>query len=233
MIGIYKITKKIDGKCYIGQSNNIKRRFREHINRTQLPIEKAIHKYGFDAFEFEVLEECSVEQLDEREKYWIDFYGSCGKAGYNCNEGGGSFNGEFHPGAKMTEIEIEYIRDCYNNHRRKKEVYEEFSDKISFNTFVNIWTGTTWTHIKPEVYTEENKQYYIYENSQGEKSFNAALTDDEVLECRKRYVKETARQIYEDYKERIAYTSFQGVLIGNSYRHLPIYSKRKKEWINK
>ena len=61
MIGIYKISKKTDGKCYIGQSNNIKRRFKEHVNRIQLPIEKAIHKYGIDAFDFEVLEECSIE----------------------------------------------------------------------------------------------------------------------------------------------------------------------------
>lgn len=233
MIGIYKITKKSDGKCYIGQSNNIKRRFQEHIRRKQLPIEQAIQKYGMDAFNYEILEECPIEKLDEREKYWIAYYNSHGKNGYNCNEGGNSFSGENHYKAKMTKDEIAYIRDCYNNHCRKKDVYKEFSNKISFNTFVNIWTGVTWTDIKPEVFTEENKQYYIYENSIGENSPYAALSDKEVVECRKRYVKETARQIYEDYKERLSYTSFQGILIGNSYKHLPIYSKKKKEWINK
>lgn len=58
MIGIYKITKKQNGKSYIGQSNDIERRFSEHKYRRETPIEKAIQKYGSDAFAFEVIEEC-------------------------------------------------------------------------------------------------------------------------------------------------------------------------------
>ena len=42
MIGIYKITKKIDGKSYIGQSNDIQRRFNEHKTKKDLIIDQAI-----------------------------------------------------------------------------------------------------------------------------------------------------------------------------------------------
>lgn len=53
MVGIYKITNKINGKIYIGQSNNIKRRFWEHQNRgaaSRIPVDAAIEKYGSENF---------------------------------------------------------------------------------------------------------------------------------------------------------------------------------------
>ena len=77
MMGIYKITNLINKKCYIGQSVHIERRFREHCNsNTNSYIHRAIQKYGKENFTFEVIEECSLNQLDEREKYWILFYNS-------------------------------------------------------------------------------------------------------------------------------------------------------------
>ena len=52
MIGIYKITKIENGKSYIGQSNDIVRRFNEHITKNDIPIDIAISKYGSKAFTF-------------------------------------------------------------------------------------------------------------------------------------------------------------------------------------
>ena len=72
MIGIYKITNNINGKIYIGQSNNIQRRFSEHQNRgatSRIPVDIAIQRYGKENFKKEILEECDITELDEREKY--------------------------------------------------------------------------------------------------------------------------------------------------------------------
>ena len=93
MIGIYKITKIENGKSYIGQSNDIERRFKEHKNKIDIPVEIAIQKYGAVAFKFEIIEECSLEQLDEREIYWIAFYDTFNndKKGYNMTPGGGNY----------------------------------------------------------------------------------------------------------------------------------------------
>ena len=84
----------------------------------------------------------------------------------------------------------------------------------------------------PEVFTEENKQYYIYQNSKGSQGAAAAFTDEEVINIRHRYVNESAKQIYQDYKNRVSYQTFQAMLWGRSYKNLPIYKKKEKKWIN-
>ena len=209
MIGIYKITKKSNGKSYIGQSNDIERRINEHKYKVDLAIDQAINKYGIDAFEYEIIEECELSQLDEREKYWIAFYNTYKGFGYNCNAGGGDSRGENNGRTKLTNDDVAYIRECYDLHHRRKEVYEQFKDKISFSAFASIWDGTTWKDIKQEVYTEENKNYYMYHATDGGNSVNAVLTDEEVLLCRERYVKESAKEIYKNYSDRISYQTFQ------------------------
>lgn len=93
MIGIYRIVNKIDGKCYIGQSTNIKKRWNEHRRYFNYPqyanslLYDAIRKYGLQNFSFEVLEECDITSLDEKEKHWIEAFNSH-EDGYNMDTGG-------------------------------------------------------------------------------------------------------------------------------------------------
>lgn len=237
MIGIYKITEKNNPTIfYIGKSNDIQRRFNEHIQKTykqsRIPFDDYITKKGKDAFDFEILELCSIEELSEKEKYWIDKLQAT-KSGNIFDGGLTDVVGENNPKAKLTEADIVYIRESYNKHKKQKEVYEQFKDLISFNYFQNIWQGRSWAHIMPEVFTEENKQYYIYENSRGENSKNSTFTNEEIMAIRTRYINESAKQIYEDYKDRVAYQSFQMILWGRYYDNLPIYKKKEKRWINK
>lgn len=233
MVGIYKITKKQNGKSYIGQSNNIDRRFSEHKTKTDLAIDIAIHKYGIDAFNFEIIEECSLEKLDEREIYWIAYYDTYKGFGYNCHPGGKNSRGENNGRTKLSNEDVAYIRNCYDEHLRRREVYELFKDKISFDGFASIWDGSTWQDIKMEVYTEENKNFYKYHATDGEKSTNAKFTNEEVLEMRQRYVSEDARSIYNDYKDRCNYNTIQQILWGRTYKNLPVYSKKQKAWVSK
>ena len=233
MIGIYKITKKDDGKSYIGQSNNIERRFKEHQYKKELAIDQAIQKYGKEAFEYEILEECKLSELDKKEKYWIKYYNTYKGFGYNCDEGGGDNRNENNGRTKLTNEDVMYIRECYNKHLRRKDVYQKFKDKITFSTFASIWDGTTWQDIKPEVYTEENKNFYKYHATDGGNSDNAKFTNEEVIQMRERYVNEDARSIYQDYKDRCSYQSLQQILWGRTYKELPIYKKKQKVWVNK
>ena len=104
MIGIYKITNLLNGKFYIGQSVDIKRRFYEHkkLNReVRSNIKKAIKKYGLENFYFEVLEECSPEMLNEKEIFYIKTL----KPEYNICEGGTGLKGY-----KLDEKTIQKIK---------------------------------------------------------------------------------------------------------------------------
>ena len=91
---IYKITNQINQKIYIGKTNrNIKIRFKEHcrnVNKNSCekrPLYIAMRKYGIENFFIELIEECSLNEVEEREKYWIEFYRSF-KNGYNATIGG-------------------------------------------------------------------------------------------------------------------------------------------------
>lgn len=87
MTGIYKITNLINGKTYIGQSIDIKRRFWDHrciSHETNRHLRYAMRKYGKDAFSYEIIEECAPEELNAREQFWIAEL----KPEYNVMSGG-------------------------------------------------------------------------------------------------------------------------------------------------
>jgi group I intron endonuclease len=86
IIGIYKITSP-SGKIYIGQSTNIKKRFNSYYRfdcKEQIKIYRSFKKYGPENHIFEEIEYCSLEQLNERERHWQDYYDVLGKNGLNC-----------------------------------------------------------------------------------------------------------------------------------------------------
>ena len=77
-IGIYKITNLKNNKVYIGQTTNFHQRKLDHFKATsinQRPIE--LHgeiQKDKNNFAMTLIEECSIEELDSREKYWTDLY---------------------------------------------------------------------------------------------------------------------------------------------------------------
>lgn len=94
---VYKVTNKINNKYYIGKTiQDFNRYIKRQISNTNINKQpnrafyRAIRKYGSDNFEWSILwkGECSNEWLDELEKYYIYFYDSFGKNGYNMTEGG-------------------------------------------------------------------------------------------------------------------------------------------------
>lgn len=91
---IYIIKNAVNDKVYVGRTKvSLKLGFQNHLsaagNGKDYIIGKAIRKYGEDKFYIELLEECTVEELNEREKYWIAFFNSTDNgSGYNISTGG-------------------------------------------------------------------------------------------------------------------------------------------------
>lgn len=91
--GIYKITSLLTNQAYIGQSVDIKERFRQHI-KTGLScsivtnkLYQEMYKQGPENFTYEILEQVPKEKLNERETYWIEFY-KTKEIGLNVTRGG-------------------------------------------------------------------------------------------------------------------------------------------------
>lgn len=146
---IYKYENKINHKIYIGQTNNLERRKREHLighsYRTSL-IERAIQKYGIENFNFEVIER--TEDYDKREKYWINYYRSYKPYGYNICEGGGYLPNqqkENHSQVIITEETARKIQeDLLNYSISRRQIVKKY--KITTNIVENINSGHTWNY---------------------------------------------------------------------------------------
>ena len=96
---IYCVTNRINGLKYIGQTNNMKRRWYSLCcNNNNQTITKAIQKYGKENFKMECIEKCHEDIVDEREKYWINYYNTYEGKGYNEHVGGRTLGkGKEHP----------------------------------------------------------------------------------------------------------------------------------------
>lgn len=88
MIGIYKITSPT-GRVYIGQSTDINRRWSQYkheyknLDSNTSKLFNSFKKYGFKTHKFEVKEKCSINELNNKERYWQEFYNAI-EEGLNC-----------------------------------------------------------------------------------------------------------------------------------------------------
>lgn len=83
--GIYKITSP-SNKIYIGQSKNIKKRYNFYKNKNcknQVKLFNSFEKYGVNNHTFEIIEWCSINKLNIKERYWQEHYDSV-NLGLNC-----------------------------------------------------------------------------------------------------------------------------------------------------
>lgn len=87
IIGIYKITSP-SGRVYIGQAIDIHGRFESYSKlqncKNQIRLYNSIKKYSWGLHKKEILESCLINQLNEQERYWQDYYDVLGLKGLNC-----------------------------------------------------------------------------------------------------------------------------------------------------
>lgn len=168
---IYKFTNNINGKNYIGKTNNFERRKLEHLRGSKNPnkvFHYAIKKYGIKNFSYEILfnQKCSKEWIDELEKYFIYFYDSFGKFGYNMTVGGDGYDwsGRKHSEEskiKMSKTKKELIKNGdlkpFNYSLEKRREIQKNNTKIR-NSNGSYLTGAIKLKETIKNYSEEKRK---------------------------------------------------------------------------
>lgn len=156
MIGIYKITNKINNHSYVGQSRNISKRWHDHIyhskNIDRYPLYRAFDKYGINNFSFEIIEECSVEELNAKEQYWIKYY----QPEYNQ-----TFDENYNPhGFKLSYEQAKEIQDILIADQAGQVSHKDLAIKygVSKDTIRDINVGRSWKNDKLS-YPLHNSKY--------------------------------------------------------------------------
>jgi len=119
--GIYCIENLISGKKYIGKSEDINTRIK-HVHKTCRYLYRAINKYGEENFKRYVIEYCSIEELYNRERFYIKEWNTKVPNGYNLTDGG-----EGTSGYKFTDEQKENLSKSHNG----RIVSQETKDKLS------------------------------------------------------------------------------------------------------
>lgn len=144
MSAIYCYVNKLNKKKYVGQTNNIKRRYNEHKSDAynsksssyNLPISNAIRKYGLENFDFTILEDNIDNQniIDKRERYWIkDQRSLVSEWGYNILNGGQS---NFSC-SRLKRDEIEDIKMMIKEGRPYNDIVNKYLISKSYISMIN------------------------------------------------------------------------------------------------
>jgi group I intron endonuclease len=135
-IGIYKITSP-SNKIYIGQSNNILYRWKygyfNYKCNKQTKLFNSLKKYGYENHKFEIIEECDINLLDEREIYWGECFNVLGSEGLNCRLGDGKGKLSEETKQKMRKPKSEEHRKNMSIAKIGIEYSKERNIKISQN----------------------------------------------------------------------------------------------------
>lgn len=165
---IYKITNKVNGKVYIGQTINFRKRSKEHFSTLRKNIHRnsylqhSYNKYGEAAFQINIIKVCSHEELDELEIHYIKKYNSLNKnVGYNMLTGGN----------ERRIIPEEVKKKIGLAHKGRKNTLEHNK---------NISLGRKGIIHPVEVIMRTNKTKKENQIQWGETNPNAVLTNDDV-----------------------------------------------------
>lgn len=233
MKGIYKITNLITNKIYIGKTNDSERRWKDHqrlaFTEGHKEYNKALYqsmrKYGIENFIFELIEE--IEEYDtlsgQREKYWVSYFDSYNN-GYNETLGGdggskpGHCKGSANGRAKLTEEDVIYIRQKYEEGNSRGEIYLLFKEKISEFGFGRVWRGETWKDIMPEVYTLENKKRNERLGKQKGSLNKRIFSNEEILDIRQRFSQgESLKSIHISYLDKASLSTIADIVYLKTY----------------
>jgi len=143
--GIYKITHRESGMCYIGLSVHIFMRWNSHVSaKEKYKIHEAFDQFGINAFRFEVVEECDKKELRKREKHWIEHFDCVWPKGYNMNHGGGGVVKHSEKSKKKTSKALKGEKNPFYGKKHSEETRRKLSEAMKGKKGKkSYWCGKT------------------------------------------------------------------------------------------
>lgn len=233
MIGIYKYQNKQNKKIYIGRSVNIMKRKWEHLHSPSpySYFDSILKEIGEDEFDFEVVEECSENQLKDREKYWIKYYNCCvldnRTGGYNLTRGGEEYKSDENPWSKLTIPQVEEIIDkLANTTISMKELSKIYH--VHRNTISDINRGKTWSWLHN--YNGNIRKQKFGGSNRGELGTNK-ITESEALHIIELLEKDPRSLAQISREDNISLNILYDINRCKTWKHLHQYSNNiRKEY---
>ena len=179
---IYKSTNKITGKIYIGQTIlTLEKRIKNHLIESKTnkkrPFLTSLKKYGSDNFTFETIDSANnLDELNDKEIYWINYYNSVSPNGYNITGGG--------QGKKM--IRTEELGKRISNGLKNSEKWQkllknkEYLKKRETN-FIGWNKGKKFTPEHKEKIWKKNKERILDFNKSTSKKWIVVDKDNNII----------------------------------------------------
>jgi group I intron endonuclease len=187
---IYKITSP-SNRVYIGQTINLKKRLKAYIGlrcKRQIRLHLSFVKYGFENHKIEVIEYCTELDLNNRERYWQDYYDVLSVNGLNCR-----LTGSFDKSGKLSNSTIDKLKKkdiAYmigNNFRTGVKHTKEIKEQIS-NTLIENSKKPNYINGMSGMVGDLNP-FFGKKHSEKTKSIlrKKALEKTDIIECLKSY----------------------------------------------
>jgi group I intron endonuclease len=221
---VYKITNKKNGKVYIGESGNVRTRWKCHLSaaksihrKDRKLIHKAIAKYGKDNFLFEIIEEYDTEiKALEREIFWIsvlktNIYRYGDDAGYNQTDGGEGTSGIKFSDERRKELSKRYAgeKGPFFGRKHTPENRKILSDAAKLRVGpLNPFFGKT----------QDSKTVDTY---RGENNNQSKLTEKQALDMLNDYYTGNFSEMDLSKKYPITRATVHKILVGIRWKHIP------------
>lgn len=163
MIGIYKITSP-SGKIYVGQSNDIDRRFREYKNintsKKQIKLHNSFKKHGIDNHIFSIIQCCEINELNKKERYYQELLDCTGTNGLNLKLQSADSLKELHSAETICKISIAMkLKHQDENYKSKmvlsrKKIFKSEQNKDNLSKIVREKILNNTFHLKIGVFGE-------------------------------------------------------------------------------
>lgn len=220
MYYLYTISNTIDNSKYVGITNDIQRRFREHKNGSSNKYLKVAQElFPENAFKYEIACIGTREYIDDLETKVISTYKTLGVNLYNVSNGGLIGNGSpgiEHWNASLTEQDVINIRNMYaSNQITQRNLAIKYN--IGYKTISKIVRGERWSCVGGPI--------TLTKQSISKVANRRKISDDQVVEIR-----ELAKEEYLDTNtldisdialvSGISRQNMKLILNGTSYKHL-------------